>query len=123
MHGTLLNVNIEGIEFKCPADIDVDIAMPEWDNDVDAYGSGPGEISSTKMQPGASNIVVHQDPTSLGWLKEWVDSGSFVEFFMTLRDGSVYGAQVLLKLESTSSAKGIATLSCKCRTKWDVSAA
>lgn len=123
MHGSLQDVNINGVSFVPVADIDVNIQVNEWENEAQPNGSGPVSISSVKKVPGASNINLRADSTELGFLRTWSDSAEFVEFFMTLRDGSVWGCLGLLKLDEASTANGTVMCSIQCQTTWDISAA
>jgi len=123
MHGTIIGVNIEGIEFRCPMDVDANITVDSWDNNVEPNGAGPGSISSVKKIPGVSGLTLRVDSTELGFLRGWSDAADWVEFFMTLRDGSVWGCQGLLKLDDASTAKGTVAITVQCQNGWDIQAA
>jgi len=123
MHGSVLDVNINGISFIPVTDTDISIVMNEWDNELEANGSGPASIKSVRKVPSASNIMLRVDSTELGFLRGWSDSAEQIEFFMVLRDGSVWGCVGLLKVDEVSTANGTVSISVYCRTKWDISAA
>lgn len=123
MHGSLINVDIEGVEFVPVADVDASIIPNNWENEVVPNGSGPGSIQSVRKVPGVSGVNLRVDSTELGYLRTWADSADWVEFFMTLRDGSVWGCLGLLKLDEVSTANGTVAVTIQCKTKWDISAA
>ena len=123
MHGSLQSVNIEGIAFVPTADVDANIVVNQWDNEVVPNGSGPGSTQSVRKVPGVSNVMLRVDSVELGYLRGWSDSAEDIEFFMTLRDGSVWGCRGLLKVDEVSTANGTVSISVQCRTKWDISAA
>jgi len=123
MHGSLLAVSIEGISFVPVADIDVSIVLNQWDNELEPNGSGPASTKSVRKVPSASNIMLRADAVEHGYLRDWSDDATIVEFYMTLRDGSVYGCRGLLKVDEVSTAAGTVSISIYCKTKWDISAA
>lgn len=123
MHGSLQDVNINGISFNTTADVDVSIQVNEWENEAIPNGSGPASIQSVRKIPGASGINLRVDSTELGFLRTWSDSAEWSEFFMVLRDGSTWGCLGLLKLDEASTGIGTVSVSIFCRTKWDISAA
>lgn len=123
MHGSLLDVNINGVSFVPVADVDANITPNGWENELQSNGNGPASISSVKKVPGVSGVNLRVDSTELGFLRTWADSAELVEFFMTLRDGSVWGCLGLLKLDDVSTANGTISITVQCSTKWDISAA
>jgi len=122
-HGSLQDVNINGVSFVPTADSDIDTSPSEWTHEAEPNGSGPASIKSTKKVPKASGIVLRTDSTTESFLIQWADAGEWLEFFVTKRDGSVWGCMGLLQIESTSSMSGTTTISIECQTKWDISAA
>lgn len=123
MHGSLLDCNINGVSFVTVADVDANIMVNQWENEKQPNGSGPASTSSIRKIPGVSNVNLRVDSTGLGFLRTWSDSAENVEFFMTLRDGSVWGCLGLLKLDEYSTANATVMVSIQCDTGWDISAA
>lgn len=123
MHGSLLDININGVSFVPVADVDANFTMNEWDNEAQPNGNGPASVSSVRKVPGVTNVNLRVDSTEVGFLKTWSNSAEWVEFFSVLRDGSVWGCLGLLKLDEYSSANGTAMISIQCKTNWDISAA
>lgn len=123
MHGSLLDVNINGVSFVPVADVDANIMVNQWENEKQPNGNGPASTSSVRKVPGVSNINLRVDSTELGFLRTWSDSAEDIEFFMTLRDGSVWGCLGLLKLDEVSTANGTVSITVQCNTGWDISAA
>ena len=120
MHGSLLGVEINGISFVAVADVDVSIVLGRWNNEAVPNGTGPASTQSTRKVPGASGIDLRANSTELGYLITWSDAAEDVEFFMTKRDGSVWGCFGLLKLDDASTGKGTVSIAIQCRTKWDI---
>jgi hypothetical protein len=123
MHGSLQDVNIDGVSFVPVADVDAQIVPNEWENEAIPNGSGPASIQSVRKVPGVSGVTLRVDSTEIGFLRTYADSGEWKEFIMTLRDGSVWNCYGLLKLDEVSTANGTAAISVQCQTKWDIKAA
>jgi hypothetical protein len=123
MHGSLLNVDIEGISFVPTADVDVSIITDKWENEAVPNGSGPASVQSVKKVPGASGITLRVNSTELGYLKDWSNAAQYINFYMTFRDGSVWGCRGLLQLAEASTANGTQDITVQCETDWDISAA
>jgi len=123
MHGSILNVTINGITFIPTADCDANVTPNEWENTVEPNGSGPGSIMSVKRVPGVENLTLRVNSTETGFLRTWADSAEMVEYFHTERDGSVWGCRGLLQLDPRSTAKGTMNIKIQCETSWDIAAA
>lgn len=123
MHGSPLDISINGISFVSTADCDISFTNDEWDNDLEPNGSGPASISSVRKVPAAESITLRVNSTEVDMLRTWSNAAEFVDFHVVLRDGSVRSCKGLLILDQESTAKGTQTIKIKCRTGWDILAA
>ncbi len=89
--GSLESIIINGREFPIPADVDANVKLGGFENDVQANGNGSGRLIKTRTVPSFEglSVSVDFDRGDHEFLQEVADSNELTEVALTYVTGVV----------------------------------
>ena len=120
--GTLQSVSVEGVPYRCSADIDMTEMLSTYENEM-LPTSGRGMLKKTRIVPTRESVSVKANGNEKITLKQYADGLDELKLAYIDSAGNRFNCVGAINIDDSTTAENTVTLKLMPYTDWDFTAA